>query len=499
MHRHRLPALAVTIGIGLLLSCGTREVSVAAEEGQVCGDESGGESGTCARGFRCEPVAGGEGEKVCALPLLIRGEVLNALTGEPVRGALVMALDGTGAPVSDTATSDSRGSYELELAALRDYDGQLAGDAAYTLQVFAQDYAPFPFGVRPAMPINADERVRESTPGGGLSGDSSERFVLETETTTVPLLPLDDKDQDRRGTIHGTIPRTDNTGDLSEGLVVAGTLVVAEGADIPAPYGIADRSGEFTIFNVSPGSVTVSGYRAGIELSPLAVDVTAGSTREAELSVTAHGDALASVRGTAGLVDDAAGTVEVGAVLIPFAVFHPGLGRGPVPVGLRVATDAAGDFTISEVPAGRYRLALSLENDALIGDPASAERREITVASGETLTLPDSLPLTNALAVISPGSDAPQAVSGKPTFEFAGDADENRYVVVLYDGRGELVWEKKNVVSVGDATTVEVKYGGPKLVPGMWFQFSATSVQGKQDAEIRLSRTEDLRGVFFAE
>ena len=52
-------------------------------------------------------------------------------------------------------------------------------------------------------------------------------------------------------------------GDAAQGVAVAGTLgadgagtlVVAEGGPVPAPYAVADASGAFTLFNVPAGSV----------------------------------------------------------------------------------------------------------------------------------------------------------------------------------------------------------------------------------------------------
>ncbi|MCA9662051.1 MAG: hypothetical protein KC486_27175, partial [Myxococcales bacterium] len=105
------------------------------------------------------------------------------------------------------------------------------------------------------------------------------QLVLETPATDVALLPLPGE---LRGgaTIHGVV-----NGDLPGGI-----LVVAEGGAAPAPYGLADRSGEFTIFNVAPGSVSVVGYRAGLEVTPVTINATAGATHELDLDAAAAGD-----------------------------------------------------------------------------------------------------------------------------------------------------------------------------------------------------------------
>ena len=73
------------------------------------------------------------------------------------------------------------------------------------------------------------------------------------------------------------------------------------------------------------------------------------------------------------------------------------------------------------------------------------------------------------------------------------------HIVVVYDALGDLIWEKTDVPGVSGSDTVQVEYGGPALISGMWYQFWATSVRDKKEEETRISRTEDLRGVFYAE
>ncbi len=505
MQRYRLRAvLALAGGLGIALSCTTREVSVAAEKGGACdyGATPEGDARVCADGYSCEPIQGGTGEYVCAVPVIIRGHVFDALSGAPLEGALITALDNTSAPVSDVAVSDAAGAYELEVVALRDSDGEISDDAIYTLQAFAADYAPFPFGVRPALPVSTADGVVETVPGEDADGDGEpddvERLVLETPTTEVALIPLADAGG---GTIHGSILEADGA------QLPAGTLVIAEGAGTPAPYGLADRSGEFTIFNVPPGTVSVAGYRTGIELAPVSVDVAAGTTHEVELTIAASGDALASVSGSASIVN-APGGSATSVVLVPSSVYNEPLERGPVPYGLRapgpgIAPDVNGAFTISQVPAGTYKVLAAFENDDLVRDPditiAGTQIQEITVASGEAATVEENFKVTEALAVVRPGSEEPEGVSGAPTFEFADDSSEDRYIVVVYDALGDLVWEKTDIPGVSGSPTVEVPYEGPALISGMWYQFWATSVRDKKDEETRISRTEDLRGVFFAE
>ena len=450
----------------------------------------------CADGYTCEPVSGQQGY-VCATPIVIRGMVIDALSEAPLAGAQVIALDRTSAPVSDVAVSDAAGMYELEVSALRDADGELADEAKYTLNSFAADYAPFPAGVRPALPVSTTQSMIEQVECGDQDGDGDvdrcDRVIIENPTTVVALIPL--PAGERGGaTITGSIT----------GAPAAGTLVVAEGVGTPAPYGLADSSGAYTIFNVPPGSVSVHGYRSGLEIPAASVTTAAGMTHTVDLAVSATGDALATVDGSVNIVN-APGGSKTSVVLVPSAVFNTLLERGPVPYGLRapgpgLAPDVTGSYAIPGVPAGKYMVLAAFENDELVRDPdtsiAGTEIPEIEVIAGQALTVPLSFKITEALDVVGPGREAPEAAASPLVFEFADDSSEDRYEVVVFDALGSLVWEDKAVPGVSGSSTVKVPYGGPALISGMWYQFRATSWRDKGGGTA-ISRTEDLRGVFY--
>jgi hypothetical protein len=191
-------------------------------------------------------------------------------------------------------------------------------------------------------------------------------------------------------------------------------------------------------------------------------------------------------------------------VLVPSSVFNGNLLRGPVPFGLRapdpgLAPDVSGSFVIAGVPAGTYKVLAALENDGLVRDPdltiGGTTLVEITVEAGRAAALPEAFKVTGALAVTSPGADRPEVVGAEPTFIFADDSSEDYYIVRVFDVFGALVWEDAMVPGVSGSKTVEVAYAGPALVPGMYYQFRATSARDK-GAGSAISQTEDLRGVF---
>jgi hypothetical protein len=480
--------------------CEPRDVgAVKVSKGGACelgADPANSEAKVCADGYVCEPVGGQDGH-VCASPIVIRGQVIDALSQAPLAGALVIALDVGSAPVSDVAVADAAGNYELAVSALRDADGELADDAIYTLSSFAADYVPFPAGVRPALPVRTTDAMIEQVSCGDADGDGEadlcDQAVISNPTTVIGLIPL--PPGERGGaTIKGKIV----------GEKIAGALVVAEDGGEAAPYGLTDLRGEFTIFNVPAGSVTVRGYRAGYELMPASVAAVAGSEHSVELAVIASGEALASVSGSVSIVNGG-GSSLTSVVLVPSSVFNTNLERGPVPYGLRspapgLAPDVSGAFVIPGAPAGTYKVLAAFENDGLVRDPDTSiggtALQEISVVAGQSVAVDAGFKVTGALAVESPGKDAPEAVEGAPTFVFEDDTSEDRYHVVVYDALGDLIWEDAAVPAVSGSPTVSVPYGGPALISGMWYQFRATSWRDK-GGDAAISRTEDLRGVFF--
>src|SRR5690606_24210042 len=231
-----------------------------AETADAGGDAEGGDgAAVCAPGLSCEPVDGSE-DYVCGAALEIRGLVSDAADGAPVEGALVAALNEAGEPVTDVVTTDSCGAYVLPVSVRRQADGSFAETPKWTLSVSAQDYLPFPVGLRPALPVDiadamADPDPPETDDGADSDGETYVSDVIDNAATRVALLGLPD---DERGgaVVSGTV----------EGEGVAGMLVVAEGTGGRAPYGIVDASGHYTLFNVPDGMVTLRGYRRGVEV-----------------------------------------------------------------------------------------------------------------------------------------------------------------------------------------------------------------------------------------
>ncbi len=428
-----------------------------------------------------------EDENVASIE--IRGIVIDALSEDPLEDARVTALDATGVPVSGVSVTDAEGRYVVTVRGARDEDGSLVGADTWTLFATAQDYQPFPAGLRPALPLNSSDAVDDE---GDDDDDDGRHWVLENPATDVALLPLP-ADLATGRTISGTV-RGDAPG---------GTLVVAEGGG-SAPYAIADGDGTYVLFNVATGPRTIVGYRSGLDVVPASVDGD-DDLEEVDLDASS-GPAVATVRGTVNIVN-APGGSTTSVVLVPVSVYNEGLERGPVPLGLRApgapeAPSIDGAFEIVGVPPGAYKVLAAFENDDLVRDPdtgiSGTAIVEIDVTDAD-LDLDTSFKVTEHLEVVSPGADVPERVSGAPTFVFADDSSEDRYEVVVFDTFGERIWEALDVPGVSGSDTVEVAYDGPALESGRYYQFRATSIRETPNTVSPISRTEDLRGVFIAD
>jgi len=155
--------------------------------GEACDPAGSEDAPECEEGLVCEQVDNAD-SYVCGAPLEIRGLVIDAMTEAPIADALVAALDETGTPVGDSTRSDANGHYVLKVTARRDPSGELASAIKWTMFSAAVDYAPFPGGIRPAIPVDATGAIEET-----VEDDDDEEHtiqVIENITTTVALLRL---------------------------------------------------------------------------------------------------------------------------------------------------------------------------------------------------------------------------------------------------------------------------------------------------------------------
>ncbi len=434
----------------------------------------------CATDNVCAELAAGG--HACYPPVLVEGRVFDAQTTVGIEGAHVIALDDQATAITDVAISGVDGAYSLDVPVARNADGSPV-EITTTLRSQAQNYQPFPSGLRTSLPI-------ETT--GATKGETG--WVIRLPLTDISLIPLPAGEQGRPS-IAGTVLAEDAS---------AGVLVVAEGGG-GALSTVSAKDGAYTIFNVPAGAYTVSGYAAGVVLNPASATVAA--TPLTGIDLTRADVALGSVSGNVQIVNAPGGSLTSD-VLVVESTFDDTFVRGEVPRGLRTPLSGppsvSGDFEITNVPPGRYVVLAGFENDGLVRDPDPniAGTQIVTIempSPGSPISLPGSFKITEALAVVGPGADGPEAISGTPTFVWEDDSSEDFYSVVVYDAFGNLVWEDQDVPSQSGGDNVSVPYAGPPLTTGMYYQFRATSWRSPGGNVGPISQTEDLRGVFFVQ
>jgi hypothetical protein len=446
--------------------CAGGKVCLAGPDGEpACYCNTATEAG-CAKGTVCEEVP--NGYPTCFPPVTVGGKVFDLETNAAIAGAHVVGRDVNFAALTGVAVSDATGHYTLTVPTPRKADG-----TPLSLQVFlradAQTYLTFPTAPRVALPIEVSKATGKPP-------------HLETSATDIGMVPLESTAG--LGTISGKV--------LAK--VPVGTLVVAGGAANAGggATGIADIDGSYTVFNVPAGSVSVHGYKVGLQLGDASAMVKEGMTTP-NVNLADKGKATATVSGKIDIVNPGMGTTT-SVILVVDETFNPDAARGEAPPGLRVA-DISGTFSIEGVPDGNYVVLAAFENDFLTRDPDTSiggtSIVHITVA-GQNLPISEGFKVTGSLDVVSP--DAEQVVSGTPKFVWNDDSGEDHYEVRVFDAYGNKVWEDLAVPSVSGAKTVEVDYAGPALKSGMVYQFRATSIK-KGGAPIAM--TEDLRGVFL--
>ena len=424
----------------------------------------------CEEGLVCERID--VGHSACFAPIFIKGRVFDLTNDAAIGGAHVLARDANNVAASGVAITAADGTYTVDVRATRNVDGAVVPQDI-TMRADANGFQTFPTPPRVALPVE-------------VSNASGDPPTIQSASTEIGMLPLPPGD---RGAISGTInaPRP------------GGTLLVAGGGmEGGGVTGISHTDGTYTVFNVPAGNASVRGYKVGLNLSTASGTVVANETVTG-VNLDWVSDAVARVDGKIELVNPEAGK-DTSVIFVVREAFFPNVASGEAPPGLRVG-HITGAFAINGVPDGNYVVLAAFENDFLVRDPDTAiggtDIVYITVAGG-SMTIDQSFKVTGALDVVRPDNEEP--VSNMPELVWADDSGEDHYEIRVYNAFGELMWEKLDVPGVSGDQEVTVVYNdngtGMALVPGMLYQFRATSIK---QGGTPISRTEDLRGVFLVQ
>lgn len=446
----------------------------------ACGDDNEcklDDPKSCSEDLVCEKVSSQE-KPMCFAPVQVEGKVFDLGSGAAVANAEVTALDVNGAPASGVAVSGADGHYSLRIPTERSDDKGTPVGARLTLRAGAQNYQPFPSGLRVALPIDTT---------GAASAGEEKPWVFSSTQTDVGLIALTAAEQGR--------PAVSGTVDLGTG---KSALVVVEGNG-KAYSAVADSSGKWKVFNVVPGGgYKAQAYVKGANYTP--VDVTVQPAVETTgVAITKAGDSNATVSGTVQLVAGANGA-GTSVVMVVESTFNAALIRGEVPPGLRapdpgIAPTVTGSYSITGVPDGKYVVLAAFENDGNVRDPdpniSGTQIAHITVTNGTPSASP-SFKVTGAIQMVGPGAgETTELVTGTPKFTWKPYSSAKSYELRVFDSQGTVVWENLAVTpGTGD---VSVTYAGPALTPGLVYQWRATA---KGNAGNPISNTEELRGLF---
>ncbi len=437
----------------------------------------------CDAGLACEVRA--TGGTMCATPINVEGKVYPlADPTAAVEGARVVALSANVSPISTVAVTGADGRFSIRIPATRNADGTpVATDVL--LRADAAGYLTFPSGVQQYFPVSTATAV----PVNGV-------LVVAGAQTDIGL-------QDYTGTgtasIHGV---------ASVPAGAPGVLVVAESGGVGVSA-LADRNGDYAIYNLPAAAYSVKGFARGAIHAPQSVTLAVGQVAQVDIPIS--GTAGATVSGSANIVNPGAGT-GTSVILVVESTFNAALVRGETPPGLRapqgIVPDLKGNFSIPGVPPGRYVALAAFENDYLVRDPdlcqGGTALLHFEVQPADVARDIGGFKITGSLDVLSPGATAPEIVAGTPVFRWVDDSSEDNYELTVVDSLGNVVWAPAPLAGSSSANP-SVTYAGPALTPG-YYQFKVKSSKGTcipsgttTPVTQYLSATEDLKGVFIVQ
>jgi hypothetical protein len=361
---------------------------------------------------------------------------------------------------------------------------ECVADADFFVKITAQGYNPLPPEYTVAVPFRA--------------------VAQETTAVTYYMTPLT---QTLPGQLQGYVYL--NAVDSSN--TVEGVLVIAENSADHSKYtAVSGPHGYFVLFNLPYGTYTLVSYREGYtQLNSVSAVLSDTSVKSVNIIVNkvSGGTLTGSVQCVA-----TSGPATVDVALLDSATFST------IP-GLMVQTDASTNYTIANIPPGRYLAWVSFKNDGYVIDPDVIFKfggPMVTFAGATTLTL--NFTITGAIEIISPTNQPDQvypvmADSIVPTFVWTRQSSivsAKEYIIEVKDMNGNILWggydratgaiNHAQIAQVADTARVLYDFdgqGAPRLQPGVTYQWKLyaddNSAAGVQTL---ISSSEDLMGFF---
>lgn len=396
--------------------------------------------------------------------------VVDGDTSAGISNARVIVIDGdTGNPF-DILTTDASGKA-----------GKVYNTGPLQLKISAEGYGPSPAPGIPPFPVQI---VKDQ-----ITAISVSLFVL----------PAAD-----RSTISGQVLDR-------QGQPVIGALVVATASDGTQVSTIAGVNGNYMIYNVPVGDVTLDTFFGGLNftsITPVTVNLDVTTTQTISASSLATGQISGHVSFT-----------SISGDIIDITLLHPGT-REVLP-GLRTFTDNSGSYVINDVPNGTFEVIASLDNDGFVLDPDVSVTQGIPQVTISDNAVTEDFKVTGSIVLTNPATTYDGSVpvlSNQPTFTWVKDssyASADDYVIEVVDESGTTVWggfdELNNFapyVTEPQGNTPSIGYNEdgtatlPLLEAGRYYQLRvyARDVDGTAPTGYTLlSASETLDGIFKVE
>lgn len=283
---------------------------------------------------------------------------------------------------------------------------------------------------------------------------------------------------------------------------VAGVLVTGE-KDGKGFSAVSDAAGDYFLYNLPAGTYKVKAWIAGYESEEKSVNVTSGAGTSENLALTKG--ATGSVTGTLSFLASTAVEVDV-------TLTHPLTGEA-VP-GLNTKTSS--DYSITNVPAGKYLARATYQNDERVVDPdwiVKFGEPFAEVAGGEVNR---DFSLTNSVKLNAPtnpaSSIAPVEINETtPAFSWTAYSSASDYVIEVSDANGNVIWggidfnqtlPVKRVTIPSSQTTAVFNFDNTatkNLEPGKVYRWKVYASKNDTKSETGwklISVSEDQMGLF---
>ncbi len=325
----------------------------------------------------------------------------SAADGLAIEGASVSIYDDKNIVVTNGAT-DTEGELECSLS-----------PGTYYVKVAAQDFNPVPLSNQAAIPCE----------------------VLDGQTTTESIALDDHPDAGNTGQLSGLVltpaPYSDGVSDV---------LVIAEdsGQNLFAS-GLSGTDGDYVLYNVEPGTYTLSAYRSEYRQATdlVTVDVVAeGSHEQNDIEIGTHENTDLSGQVTFLAITN--GTVDI-------TLIHPDT-LDTIP-GLSTLNDANNNYLLESIPPGTFIAWASFQNDGYVMDPDHIFKfglPQVTFTENSSAQEQD-FSVTGAVTITGPTNEADLVVpeiinTDSPTFTWEKYPSAKEYIVVVFDSQGNTIW-----------------------------------------------------------